>query len=254
MTQKEKLYKEFLVLYKEYLTLCNEIGKSTVSYGIGRPFDNKAEMDVDEYAETCEFVENASKMKVAGLKSNIEHVQESIDRLRKEVAVKRWAETEEGKAYMKVREEKIEALRQERIALHNENREETRKFVKYFLGEEFDLGTFCDSGMTIGLVKEYEDGKPKMYFGHTFDVYFDREFSEDKELRWELNYGTMGSFEIGKDANRGKYLVALAKFAVGGKEIELLKEQLHSYSAKSMEIQHQIWKLEGEMKNPKISA
>ena len=231
MTQKEKLANEYVELKKQY--------------------------DGENFLETAR--ENqiwwlTKEFKVIDLQDKIEAVRNAIEQKAKRLAKEAWYETEEGKAFKEQNEAARKELYEQIIELRHSGFEHTRKVVKALLSEEFDVISFCGGSMEIGIVEEYrEDGTAKGLFGHDFDVYFGEEIFNDG-FQWEMNYGSMGSFNIGQDKKRIEFLVGMAKFASDTVVIPALKEYLHGMVRSIKVLQRAGYKLEREYDNPPMLA
>ena len=231
MTQKEKLANEYVELKKQY--------------------------DGENFLETAR--ENqiwwlTKEFKVIDLQDKIEAVRNAIEQKAKRLAKEAWYETEEGRAFKEQNEAARKQLQEQILELRESGFQHTRRVVKALLGEDFDVVSFGGRLMEIGIVKEYrEDGTAEGLFGHDFEIYFDKDWHEDG-YRWEMNYGSLGSFNIGKDDKRTAFLVGMAKFASDTTIVPALKEYLHGM-LKSIEVlQDAGYKLEKEFENPSALA
>jgi len=235
MTKKEKLANEYVELKKQF---------------DGTEF----KADIKEHQTwwlTREF-------KCEQLETKIKAVQTAIADKAKREAREAWFATEEGNAWKTEREAQLEQLRKQYVEIRNSAFQYTRTVVKNLLGEGFDVTRFSEGNMEIGLVESYrEDGTANGLFGHEFTVSFGKGWDYTKDgvkykYEWEMNYGTMGSFDMVNDSNRVIYLVGMAKFASDTVVIPALREYLHGV-VKSMDaLQEATYKIKEELKNPAI--
>lgn len=205
-------------------------------------------INVSEYMGTAAFYNYISKRKLYELEKELEIAKQALVDAQKKVARDAWLLSEEGKAYTEQNEAEKKAVWEQILALRSETHQMLAEFVRNLLGEEFGVTRFSESNFQIGLIEKYdEDGEPRALFGHEFEVYFgyDRFFTNPK-FKFELNYGTMGSFDLGADVNRPKYLAALAKFAGSTQVNVTLKKALQEFSDKVDALRDKRYNLEKE--------
>ena len=66
-----------------------------------------------------------------------------------------------------------------------------------------------------------------------------------------MNYGTLGSFNpLEENCERGKYLMAMAKFAENTQLISQLKDIMIDWQKQNIEINKKIALIENKLKNP----
>lgn len=235
MTKKENLYVEYLKVQNEI----NALG-------------GKELVNIEEYAKTWKFRNSASDKKVYEWENLIEHGKRMLEETKQEIARNQWLETEEGKAFKEKNFAAREAIKNAQCALYEDTNKMLSNFVKELLGDEFDLIHFGWGSFEVGLTDGYyEDGKPRKLFGHAFTVHFGNDWFK-KDFRWELNYGTMGGFDLTEDSKRTKYLVGMATFASSPKVLGELKETLKQAEAKVNALAAEASKLEREFKNAGI--
>lgn len=239
MTQKEKLY-------FEYLTIKNEI------YAVTGETDKQ--INLDEFCKTGRFWKEAKDSTVAYLQRDIENAKRSLEQRKRDKKRDEWFATPEGAQWKQDKETEIKHLYEQEQHLMDSALQYTSKVIKKLLGEHFDVTSFGSRSMTIGIVKEYaEDGRAEALFGHTFEVYFERNYFG--KHRWELNYGTMGSFNLDEDnSTRTQYLVGLAKFASDKAVVPALRDYLNGYTDSLHTLSSACYDAQAELKNPKALA
>ena len=239
MTTKERLYKELISVKNEINTVKGESEKN---------------INLDEYVNSWEFQRIASTRKVFELENQLEGAKKEIERAKKEVARQAWFETEEGKAFKEANDKARKENWEAQVALRKEAEDYARSQVRAILGNDFDITSFGFGCFEVVLVKEYrEDGTPVGHFGHEFNVYFENDWFK-KGFKWELNYGCLGSFELGQDVNRTKFLTGLATFAGSSVVSGGFKEKMKEYTDKNDALRMEGYRLQEEAKNPKELA
>lgn len=234
MTQKEKLY-------FEYLTIQNSI------YAVTGNEDKQ--INLDEFCKTGRFCVEARNSKVFELQQDIENAKRSLERHKYEARRDAWFATEEGSRYKQDAETRINVLRERMQAAYKTAFEYTRNEVRKLLGAHVDVINFSNTSMVIGIVKKYdEDGNADAHFGHTFEVYFGKDMF--KPYRWELDYGTMGGFNLDEDVLRTQFLVALSTFAANKNAVPALRDYLHQFAAQQADMSRQLYKLSDTLHNP----
>lgn len=246
MTQKETLHYETIKIQNQIRTIQ------------GKAEEN---INLDTYVDTPNFKKYADRRTKVELEKELAIAQEALKEAQKEAAVKEWLTTEEGKAYVKALRDEREALINRNKELINDGRVYASAQVKKLLGDQWDVTSFCDSYMTIGIVEKYlENGRPEAIFGHTFEIYFRKDWKCVKGgfkvyYRWEMNYGTMGSFVLGGENNtRAQFLLGMGKFVSDTEIVPEMKNYLHSMAETIDKNNEARLKVEREIENPKIEG
>lgn len=239
--------KEFF--YYELMKVQNEV--SMIKYG--HPYKSE---NLEEYITTTAFRKKADQLTMKKLEEEMTTWMNMLNELNEKKAIAAWLETEAGKTYVQERKDKMEALRTTVRGILNDSRKYVSEFVKELLGEQWDVTAFSDDHMEIAIIEKYnENGKPCGLFGHEFEIYFGHDWKLEegaKEYyRWEMNYGTMGSFNLTEDNNtRAQYLVGMAKFASDTTVVTALRNCLHEMAGRIRKIHEQYYELDKEVKNP----
>ena len=228
MTQKEKLYKEYVIAKNKLNTLRGEklIGG-----------DN-----IEEYFNSNTFAYYA-KDEINGMIHNVEIAYEDeVEKLR----VENYFNTEEGKAEKERLTKEYETLQNKRAEIFKNANKELNIFIKDFLGKEWGVryGTYSTE---IGIVKDVNDGFVNFVFGHSFTIYHDTMF----EKRFEMNYDCLGSFELMNDeVLRPKYLMGMATFANDKNRLPRLRLYLKSVGEDIKEVEKRMDKVSNRLKHP----
>ncbi len=231
MTQKEKLAHEYIELKKQF---DGENFKAGLT-------QHQVWYLIKEY-------------KVIELEEKIEAVHRALEEKAAREAKEAWFETPEGKAWKESNERARKENWDAQLELRKQAYEYARNQVRSLLGNDFDITRFGFGCFEVGLVKEYrEDGTPKAHFGHEFEVYFGNDWFA-KGFRWELNYGCLGSFKLGQDMNRAKFLMGLATFVNSSVINGGFKEKMKEYTDKNDALRKEGYRLEKEEKELKIEA
>jgi hypothetical protein len=247
MTKKENLYFELLKIKDEV-----SMKKYNSYFKL---------MSAEEFANTPKFRKEADYHTVAQIEEEMKIWQKQLDEINEKEAVKNWLETDEGKAYIKERQDRIEGYYAEARKLMDEARIHVSKVIKELLGDEWDVTRLSDGNMEIAIVEKYtEDGRPVGLFGHEFEISYGHDWTFHKGeskvfYRWEMNYGTMGTFKLDGDNNtRARHLIGMGKFAADTTVVPELKEYLQTMAKTIYDNEKIVWKLEKEIKEPKMVA
>ena len=104
--------------------------------------------------------------------------------------------------------------------------------------------------MEIGIVEEIKNGHAWFVFGHAFSVYYDTPIFRNDKRKFQMNYGTMGSFDIFDNPIRTKYIIGMGEFLKNTENLEILKDSLYNYVDELERIEDVLDKITCELKNP----
>jgi len=230
MTRKEKLANEYLALRKEF-------DGDDFRPGLT---DNQVWYLVREF-------------KVCQLESKIESVKHAI--AEKELRLKRevYYDTPEGNAYKANIELEIDNYRKDYKKMHDEFEDwivnEVNKMIPGGWGARLSIG-YMFGNVEIGLINRNSDKNAKFEFGHTFTIYFDAYSFGKKSPRFDLNYGSLGSFNLFNDETRPVYLNGLATISNNKEWLQLLMAKFIKNVHKAAENSKTIDALEAKLNNP----
>ena len=238
MTQKEKLYKEYVIAKNKLNALRGEelIGG-----------DN-----IEEYFNSNIFVYDVKCYKKDDIKrmihnTNIAYVNE-VEKLR----VEKYYNTEEGKEEKEKLTNQIENAVNERVELIVSTTKRIDLFIKEWLGNDWGCGLVGRSCIEIGIVENVAENKANhFYFGHTFNLYYNDYFQKD---RFEMNYGCMGSFGLlngSKETDlRCQYILGMGKFSTNKEKLTELKNILVTFCKKEYKYSQTLDVLRHNLKYP----
>lgn len=131
--------------------------------------------------------------------------------------------------------------------INYENTQKISKLIVDFLGDDFICQVFARE-LRIGLKDVANENAIK--FGHDFSFYVHQNFI-DENFKVFMNYGTLGSFDpLDENCERGKYLMAMGKFAENTQLIYQLKDIMIDWQKQNTEINKKINLIENKLKNP----
>lgn len=240
MTKKENFYYELMKVQNEVSMMQN-----------GRPYN---EVNLEEYITTPAFRRKAERFTMKKLEEEMQYWQNMLTKENAKQAVKDWLLTDDGKAYIQERKDKMESIRNANLKILDDARQWVSKQVKLLLGEQWDVTSFYDGLMEISIVEKHlEVDRPVGLFGHGFEVSFRRGWRSDK-YEWEMNYATLGSFDLNENnSTRIQYLTGMAKFASDTMVVPTLRDYLHQMAEQLRKMSEQYWQLAKEVKEPKLA-
>lgn len=222
MTQKEKLITELFKLKSQYYK--NE--------GKENPWRDTPN-DVDFYRLSRDY-------KVYELEQQVKDTQQSLQQQRIRMEREAYWQTEAGAKQKARLEEALEVLRERHNEIELNLHSEVEKLAKEFLGDAF----VCSNAsvgyyrVNVEIAVENKEKPGRALFGHEFEISYGRGFLKEP-MQLEMNYGTMGSFDLQQDANRITYLKGMATVAsnnhLKNALIDIFSECLKKESACSKE-------------------
>ena len=197
------------------------------------------------------------EFKANQLETKIDAVRRAIDEKNLRLKKEAFYETEEGKIYKKKIEDRTNLL----ITVRKLLIRRIEDFVQTYLDKNLGDGWTCQFGygwnncrMTIGLKAidpERIKNNLKFEFGHEFDISWDKDFYGNGK-KFEMNYGTLGAFDLENNEIRPKYLLGMGKFCSDTSFITKLNNEFDEVNTKLMEIRKTLDELNNKYENPKI--
>jgi hypothetical protein len=238
MTQKEKLYKEYVIAKNKLNAL---YGKKLIGG------DN-----IEEYFNSYDFSNRASHHTKDEIRNMIDYAKRCYESEVEKLRVENYFSTEEGKEEKEKLTKQIEDGLNERRELILSTTKRIDSFIKEWLGNDWGCGLVGNSGIEIGMVEYVAENKANhFYFGHTFTLYYNDYFQKD---RFEMNYGCMGSFGLlngSKESDlRCQYLLGMGKFSTDKEKLTELKNILVSFCKKEYEYSQTLDALRHNLKHP----
>lgn len=232
MTKKEKLANQYIELRKE--------------------FDGP---DFKENISDNQVWYLTRNFKVWQLEDKISAVKRAIEE--KEIRLKKEAyfATPEGQVFKQNIENEISKSRETYRNVKNEFENwistEVNNMVPGNWGANLSIG-YMSGNVTIGLLNRDPDRNFEFQFGHDFTIYFDSYSFGKKKPRFELNYGTLGSFDLFEDETRPLYLNGLATISNNKEWLQILMAKFIEYVKKLTTISKEIDELGKKLNNPNI--
>ena len=242
MTAKEKLYLEYIQVKNALAEIKGE-----------KPFIE----DVDGFVQTSEF-----KLRLVGYKK--EELRTMITGAKNRCRIaentkknEEFLKTPKGVAFLAEREKLLVVLNKDiidtQIAIQNDVNAE----IKDWLGGEWGVNV-RDMSMEVGIIDtekeivEYNGiSMIPFIFGHTFEVYYDRCYTNHTITSFSMNYGAMMGFEL-MDASvkRPTLLNGMSKFANDFERLGKLKDMLQTFVYNIIELQKKRNLVQNEIRNP----
>lgn len=196
MTQKEKLITELFKLKSQYYK--NE--------GKENPWRDTPNDEV--------FYRMSRDYKVWELEQQVKDAEKSLQQQRIRMEREAYWQTEAGAKQKAQLEEALEVLRERHNEIELNLHSEVEKLAKEFLGDAFvcSYASIGYHGLKIEIGVENTEKPGRALFGHEFEISYGRGFLKES-MQLEMNYGTMGSFDLQQDANRITYLQGMATVA-----------------------------------------
>lgn len=248
MTQKEKLIREYFSLKHEFDV--NE-GDNAKAIFPAVP----SEEDINSFSR---------EFKVIDLQDKIEAVKNAIEKQVEKIKIKKYFETPEGMEYKNSIETKLESLRDTYKVVEKSYVDKLTTLVNDFLGNNFTSDfwfNYKSCKGEIGIINNDKDRPGFTFkFGHSFNVSYDNilgNYSKethtyDHKYKLEVNYGTLGAFDVINDIDRINYIAGFGKF-VSATNIKLsMVELMKTGISRLNEISNEIDKFENMLKNPKF--
>lgn len=195
------------------------------------------------------------EFKVWQLESKIEAIQRAIKE--KELRLKKEAyyATPEGQAYKENIEVQLEKYHNDYKKLRDEFESwiisEVNRMCPGGWGARLSLG-YMSGNVEIGLLNRDPERNFELQFGHEFTIYFDSYAFGKKSPRFELNYGTLGSFDLFNDETRPLYLNGLATISNNKEWLQLLMAKFIENTQKATELSKLGDELHDKLKYPEI--
>lgn len=242
MTIKEKLYKEYIIIYNK---VCELNGKEPLECN-------------EEFFNSARFQREARTKSKDELRVNISYQKQAYEDEVMRLRIENYFNTEEGKILKEDIEKRLKNIYEARRTYIRETENEIEQTIKSWLGEQWGI-CLNNSNMKVGIVKEvrYDENKNKwnsFHFGLDFGIYFDNYFyrEEDGEIkRFEMNYGSMGSFNLSEPNNlRSQYLLGMGMFSTDRERLESLRKRLTEYVNVLNKWNDEAYKLKEKLANP----
>lgn len=232
MASKQKLFKQYKELYREYLSLLN------------KEYDLKEDRFYNKNTSNDMMV-------------FIQNLERKINDKKYELAIAKWFETEEGSKWRTNKTARLAEIMAERKSLIDELRAVVRPLILDVLGEGWDITELYYTRMSISMIEKNEKGETVAKFGHSFEFsWYDNPWYDNpdfgKKFHLSFGYGTMGSFDIDKQPSRVEVVVGMAKI-LGNKELlSKLNKVIGKFNVADELLTKEKYEIEDELRNPPL--
>ena len=232
MGKKEKLANQYLELKKE--------------------FDGP---DFKENLSSNQVSFLVREFKAVDLEDKIEAMTRALAEKRRKAKIEAYYNTEEGAKIKAQLENRIEEL----TAQHVTNKDEFSKWVSTEIEKMLGKNWICTVGfgyssahIEIGLKNTDTKHNFIFEFGHSFNIYFDAYNFGAKEPKFEMNYGTLGAFDLLKNTQRPEYLLGMATLVNNKDFLQALMAKCILHAQVDKNISKEYDQIEKQLKNPNI--
>lgn len=236
MTQKEKLIRQYFALKHKF----------DMNENCERPCPAEpTEKDIRSMQK---------EFKVMDLEYKISCVETALKNQAMRIEREKYFATEEGKLAKENAENEKANLWTQHKNLITELENWLNKELHYLFGDnwkcKFNTGYKSIHG-EIG-VKNIDPEREgfDFEFGHSFDIYFDLDNFGKSSPRFEMNYGTLGSFDLFEDTYRSEYLEGQGKFANNKKLLKDLFDKMMNIEKRNEIIENKINEIDEFLENP----
>ena len=236
MTQKEKLIRQYFALKHKF-----DMNESCEKPCPAEP----TEKDIRSMQK---------EFKVMDLEYKISCVENALKNQAMRIEREKYFATEEGKLAKENAENEKANLWAQHKNLITELENWLNKELHYLFGDnwkcKFNTGYKSIHG-EIG-VKNIDPEREgfDFEFGHSFDIYFDLDNFGKSSPRFEMNYGTLGSFDLFEDTYRSEYLEGQGKFANNKKLLKDLFDKMMNIEKRNEIIENKINEIDEFLENP----
>lgn len=236
MTQKETLYKEYIILHNK----------------VNRLKDKEMVDESEDYFNSDNFKYDAKRQKVKDLTDSIKWEQDAYDREVYKLRVERYYNTEEGKARKEANEKALSRLYESRKENVIEFGKKLNDYIKVWLGEDWGCGIADRRNVNIGLVKETVDGYTQFFSGMSFRLSYDYSWKGKQNKTFEMNYESNGGFELLDEDhnNRKEFLLGMGNFVANVYKLKNLQAMLYNYADVLKEYDKSIRNLQDNIEHP----
>lgn len=240
MTQKEKLY-------FEYLRLKNELEKLQ-----GKEVEELS----DKILQTAKFQREAASHKLDELNGYIAGVNSHIENELHKQTIERWYGTPDGIRYKAAITRRQNELRESYKKLVNDAEKHVADIVKTVCGTKWDVIRFhvsYSSGVVcIGVVKSRNaDGIPSAYFGKSFEVSFESmDINGNPTEEFKMSYSSGNSDDIIEDTVNAEYIAGMGRFLTNRYMLKDLKKYLIDIARKAYKTSRELYKQNELLKEP----
>lgn len=263
MTKKE-LYNQLLGIYKKTAKEFGEWPSITFlpfrcnveKEDIDTKFDNYVNgIDLVTGLKDNTYTKYSTKFSKMALETEIRQRTRRYDELVAKKRAEDFYATYEGRMYKEALESELNELETRLKDTRELAKNTIERNIKEWLGDKWGVSYF---GVTNFEIAMFDDGAN--LFGHSFTIYTSHPWNCENEtlenFKIEMNYGTMGSFDLlnKSDNSRLELVRGMGAFVADTDRIENLRKYLFEVKKKMDSIYGAIRAKEEEIKNPKLVA
>jgi Tfp pilus assembly protein PilE len=217
----------------------------------------KEQTNIEQFTKSTQFYNELRTWKEYQLKVRLEQMQELLEQTKHEVEVTHQREnyysTTEGQARKAELEQQLQQSEQEWQRIEQSAIDSINARLQTALGEQWAVINYQTTNLRLGVKNNDATENRDFIFGQEVEIYYNprKRWNEEGE-RFEMNFGSCGSFDILPENNNGSF----AEFHIGigrlladqelcqwlqttlrttrqqleqlGEEIEMLRQQLNN--------------------------
>ena len=210
-----------------------------------QPLDN-------EFLNGYQFSNFAKSKSIAKWGEEIEKANTMLTNAKSLHKAKEWLESNEGKEYQQSLADKRKTLQQQRKQLYTETSAYLKGVISVVVGNGWDIINLSSDSVQIGYIEEYIDNRPSAYFGYTINLSIGREGWDKPKDELKISYSSLGDKEIINDDAYRSYVIGMGKLVESKHTLKLIKNKMMQYFIDEENINGEIYKIDYEIKNPKI--
>lgn len=176
----------------------------------------KEQTDIEQFTKSTQFYNELRTWKEYQLKVRLEQMQELLEQTKHEVEVTRQREnyysTAEGQAHKAELELQIQQGEQEWQRIEQSAIDSINAKLQTALGANWAVINYQTTNLRFGVKNSDPTSDRDFIFGQEVEIYYDprKRWNEEGE-RFEMNFGSCGSFDILPENNNGSF----AEFHIG---------------------------------------
>lgn len=146
------------------------------------------------------------------LEQRIKRAERNLEAAKQQAKLDAFYATEEGKAFKAKCEARLNELEETRSLILDATGSRCQALIQEQLGKGWDIN-FDEGRIEIGLLSDDESNR-KFIFGHTFELRYKYDYdyiANEIKFILEMNYGTMGGFDLLTDKKRTEFIIGLGK-------------------------------------------
>lgn len=176
----------------------------------------KEQTDIEQFAKSTQFYNELRTWKEYQLKVRFEEMQDALERTKHEVEITRQREnyysTAEGQAHKTELEQQIQQGEQDWQRIEQSAIDSINARLQTALGANWAVINYQTTNLRFGVKNSDATQNRDFIFGQEVEIYYDprKRWNEEGE-RFEMNFGSCGSFDILPENNTSTF----AEFHIG---------------------------------------